>query len=317
MRAYYEDFTVLMQRLGEWGGAALVHVEPDLWGYMQHPDAGHSDDASKVPAAGASSGQADVKGLSDNAAGFAQALARLRNKYAPEVKLAYHVSIWGTGTDINAQNVDDVAPLAQRSAAFYRSLGVDFELIAFDPSDRDAGYYEVARGDGGAHWWDDADFTRFRDYVKEVVKGTNRRALLWQVPLGNRVMRACDNPDGHYQDNRVEYFLGPDSRAHLTAWAQVGLVGILYGGGSGETPSNTDAQNDGVNNPAPINGNSGPANVSDDDGGYFRERGRAYYRGVDFRYRRRYTVRISRCPIPASPSSLARRGMSSCAHAVE
>ena len=47
-----------------------------------------------------SSGQADVAGLADNAAGFAQAIVRLRDRYAPNVVLGYHFSTWATGTDI-------------------------------------------------------------------------------------------------------------------------------------------------------------------------------------------------------------------------
>jgi hypothetical protein len=44
MAAYYEDFALLMRRLGSgsydgvprYGGPSVVHVEPDLSGYAMH-----------------------------------------------------------------------------------------------------------------------------------------------------------------------------------------------------------------------------------------------------------------------------------------
>ena len=35
MADYYKDFTTLLQQLHKYGGKAVVHVEPDLWGYLE------------------------------------------------------------------------------------------------------------------------------------------------------------------------------------------------------------------------------------------------------------------------------------------
>ena len=42
----------------------------------------------------------ELQGLPDNAAGFAQASSGLRDTYAPNVVLGYHVCVWGTNIDI-------------------------------------------------------------------------------------------------------------------------------------------------------------------------------------------------------------------------
>jgi hypothetical protein len=73
MRAYYADWTRLMRDIGSYGKPALVIVEPDLWGYIERAAADHQDDAAGVPASVASSGNADLAGFPDNAAGFARA----------------------------------------------------------------------------------------------------------------------------------------------------------------------------------------------------------------------------------------------------
>jgi hypothetical protein len=57
-----------------------------------------------------------------------------------------------------------------------------------------------------------------------------------------------------------------------------GFVGFLFGGGAGGTTCACDAAKDGVTNPPPIDGNTRPSLTADDDGGYFRERVRDYYR---------------------------------------
>ena len=59
---------------------------------------------------------------------------------------------------------------------------------------------------------------------------------------------------GHYRDNRVQWLLGPGSRAHLKAYIDAGYAGFLFGGGADGTTS------------------------ASTDGGYFDARARAYYK---------------------------------------
>jgi hypothetical protein len=91
-------------------------------------------------------------------------------------------------------------------------------------------------------------------------------------------MRALNNTWGHYQDNRVQWLLGDNARAHLRAYVNAGYVAFLFGGGADGTTCACDARRDGVTNPEPVNGNTRQSLTADDDGGYFRSQVRAYYR---------------------------------------
>ena len=75
METYWQDVTLLFQRIAG-KKTVVVHVEPDLWGYLEQ--AGDVQLASQ----------------------FAQKWIALRNEYAPNVLLAYHMSGWGTKHDI-------------------------------------------------------------------------------------------------------------------------------------------------------------------------------------------------------------------------
>ena len=277
MAAYYADLRLFFARAA--GSTPVVlHVEPDLWGYIEQAT-GTADDATLVPASVASSGDASLGDLPNTAAGFARAIVRLRNLLAPNVILAYHLSVWGTNRDISISNDSDaqVDALAARAAAFYQSLGATFDIAFTDIGDRDADFKKIQSGDGGAAWWDAADFARYARFVAGFVAGAGKRVVVWQIPLGNTKMRAQNDTWGHYQDNRVEWFLDDPGGTHLAAWRDAGAVALLFGGGAGGTTCACDGENDGVTNPAAINGNDRVSINADDDGGYFTERAAAYY----------------------------------------
>jgi hypothetical protein len=276
MAAFYTDLRLFFTRAA--GPTPVVlHVEPDLWGYIEQ-NASRTDDATSVPAAVASSGDAALAGLPNNAAGFAQAVVRLRDTLAPNVILAYHLSVWGTNRDISFSNDSDpqVDALAARAAAFYASLGASFDIAFTDIGDRDAAFKTANYHDNGASWWDGADFPRYARFIGGFVAATGKRMVVWQIPLGNTKMRAQDDTWGHYQDNRVEWFLDDPGGTHLALWRDAGVVALLFGGGAGGTTCACDAIGDGTTNPTAINGNTRNSLSADDDGGYFRERAAAY-----------------------------------------
>jgi hypothetical protein len=278
MKAYWADVKLLLTRIrGATTKPVVVHVEPDFWGYVEQAAAG--DDASTVPAAVASTGLPELAGLPNTAAGFAQAFVRLRDRIAPNVLLAYHLSGWGTRHDIVYEDPPDatVRAYALRSAAFERSLGARFDVAFEDFSDRDAGFYEKQQGNK-ATWFTPADFHRHLLYAQTFGRAAGLRMAAWQIPLGNTLMRAMDDTWGHYQDNRVQWLLGAQGRAHLAAYVKAGFVGFLFGGGAGGTTCACDATHDGVTDPPPIDGNTRRSLSADDDGGYFRAQVRAYYK---------------------------------------
>jgi hypothetical protein len=277
MAAYYADLKLFFQRAGSFSSDRVVlHFEPDLWGFLQQRAT--ADSAGSISAKVGSSGFADVAGLPDNAAGLAQAVLRLRDRYAPNVLVAYHLSVWGTGNDIHYSKPSDatIDALAVRASAFYRSLGAPFDLAFGESTDRDAAFKQYVYGDGGAAWWDAADYARNARFLSGFVSGSGKRVLLWQMPLGNTRMRAMNNTWGHYQDNHVEWFLD-GARDHLIDYANSGVIGLIFGGGAGGTTCACDAIGDGVTNPAPINGNTMSSLSADDDGGFFRAAAAAYY----------------------------------------
>ncbi|HEY6960815.1 MAG TPA: hypothetical protein VI408_02880 [Gaiellaceae bacterium] len=254
MAAYWRDVRLLFSRI-RGTKTVVVHVEPDLWGYLEQANA------------------------IELASAFARRWIALRNELAPNVVLAYHMSGWGTRHDIVYEDPPDatVRAYADRSAAFYRSLHARFDIAFEDFSDRDAGFYDKIQGNPNT-WFTPADFHRHLLYAQEFVQRADLRMVGWQIPLGNTVMRAMNDTWDHFQDNRVQWLLGPQSRAHLRAYVAAGFVGFLFGRGADGATCACDAAKDGVTNPDPINGNTRASLSADDDGGYFKAQARAYYR---------------------------------------
>jgi len=255
----------------------VLHVEPDFWGYAEQ--ASKSDNAATVPAAVASTGLPELAGLPNTVAGFAQAVVLLRDKLAPNVILAYHMSGWGTLHDIVYEKPSNavVRAYATRSAKFERSLGAKFDISFEDFSDRDAGFYQVVQGNSKT-WFKPADFRRHLLYAKTFVRLAKLRMVAWQIPYGNTIMRAESNTWNHYQDNRAQWLLGSSGRAHLRAYRDAGVVAFLFGRGADGPTCYCDGAGDGVTNPPPINGNKQRSYSADDDGGYFRVRAKNYYK---------------------------------------
>src|SRR5207302_344714 len=97
------------------------------------------------------------------------------------VIMAIHASHWAwDGPDIGTSHSTtiDASAVGQQIGAFLRTAGIagnpagtsSWDLVVGDPSDRDAAWYQLVRGDGGAHWWDLTNatypnFDRYRAYV--------------------------------------------------------------------------------------------------------------------------------------------------------
>jgi hypothetical protein len=254
MSAYWDDVRLLFRRV-KGTKPVVVHVEPDLWGYLE---------------------QAGETALGSS---FAQRWLALRNELAPNVILAYHMSGWGTKHDIVYEDPPDatVRAYASQSASFYRALHAKFDVAFEDFSDRDAGFYVKINGNPNT-WMKPADFHRHLLYAQTFVRLAGVRIVAWQIPLGNTVMRAMDNTWDHFQDNRVQWLLGTGTRARLRSYAAAGFAGFLFGRGADGATCACDAAKDGVTNPAPIDGNTRASVSADDDGGYFKAQVRAYYR---------------------------------------
>lgn len=279
MRAYYRDLTAFFRDAAGASGPVILQMEPDLWGYIEQSAHG---DAANVRAAVASSGIAVLRGLPDNASGFARAVLRLRDIYAPHVIVAYHDSIWGTGTSIQQSHPTDarVDSMAAQSIRFYRSLRARFDAVFTETSNSDSGYAQLVEGAGRSQWWQPSDFQHLRRYVAVVDRVLKLPMVIWQIPVGNTIMRVMDNRPYHYQDNKVQSLLAdtPVARALLGGYARAGVSALLFGS---PEPTDTCACDNDHNRlgdqPQPIDGNARRSYTDADDGGYFMHVARDYY----------------------------------------
>jgi hypothetical protein len=307
MQAYYANFALLMKRLGPgtydgiagFGKTALINVEPDFSGGYAVQAAnnfngacfgfcsGQGNDPSFLKASVASSGYADVAAYPDTYTGFTQALAHLRDLYAPNVVLGYDVSPWATGNDIglDTSTTTNGAALGQQVGTFLSKVG-PHEVLFNDPLDRDAGQYKYVFGQN--RFWDRLNvtfpnFTRWEQYLHGAISVDGNKPLyLWQVPLGNQYFDTVNNTDGHYQDNRAEYIFG-----HVSELIQTGIAGAMFMPGNAGNTTYNDAKADGVTNPASFCTTDGissgqvcnnhTATVADDDGGFVRISAQQYY----------------------------------------
>jgi hypothetical protein len=249
MAAYLKDVRLFFQKAGETRRTAVLHVEPDLWGYIER----RSQDAAYVPVQVATTGLGELQGLPNTAAGLAQAFVRLRDRYAPKVLLGYHLSVWGTGEDIADNDPSDarIDELAGIATTYFRSLGARFDLVFAEQDDRDNGYAEVRDGDGGRSVWTAADFTRQARFLRGVSSATGHSVVLWQLPLGNSNQA---NRPKHYRDNRVQTLLGSGGAAIRQAYIQAGVIAMLFGKAFDDATCACDDDGDG----------------KDDDGGLFK-----------------------------------------------
>ena len=174
MPALLLDLKLFFQRAGQSRRTAVLHVEPDMWGYAEQ--AARANDAGSIPVRVSAAGLPELAGLPDTLPGFAQAVVRLRNRYAPRVLLGYHLSIWGTKVDIQYSDPRPrrLRTLARKAAAFYRSLHTRFDLTFAEFSDRDAGFKQKVYGNGGAWWWNAADFARHARILSAFSRAASR-----------------------------------------------------------------------------------------------------------------------------------------------
>src|SRR6266852_5805956 len=201
MQRYWADFTVLMQKVGAYGGLVVVHVEPDFWGFMEHQNA----DPSALAAVVASSGNPDLAGLPNTVQGMGWAFLKLRDKYAPNAVLAIHASSWASGINIATDHRTTVDPAAEADAvvSFMNKAGIvgnptgitPWDVIFNAVADHDAGWYGALTNDT---WWDRnntifPNFTRWLAFMSRMHSDTGLPLVEWQVPAGNQYFKTMNN----------------------------------------------------------------------------------------------------------------------------
>lgn len=236
MSRYLADFRFFLRQLG--AHPAIVHVEPDLWGYAQAAArAAGVAGPEGLPAAVAQADPA-CAGFPDTVAGLGGCLVHLAHTLAPGAKVALHASPWGSGFDLGSNRDPSVSAAAEgaKVGAFLSAAGAEADLVVADLADRDADFYRLVLGQD--RWLDATDatlpsFAQLFAWSQAVAGRTGKPLLWWQVPLGNLDQ---GNTDGHWKDNRLDYFLDHPERA-----AAAGAIGVAFGAGEGrQTTPETD-----------------------------------------------------------------------------
>jgi hypothetical protein len=247
MTRYYADWRFLLQAIGQ--HQALLHIEPDFWGYARQAGA-----ATATAAAVASANPTDCGSLPNTIAGMGQCLIAMVRKYAPHAFVGLSASAWNVAG--NTSRTTDVTTDAKALATFLAACGQSqADFVVVETSDRDAGYYQTVQSQD--NWWDPTDAT-LPDYaqdliwIKALTEALGTPALYWQTPLGNA---SQNNTANHYQDNRVDYFFGGSAAqvesgaavtvpAHWSALAAAHVIGVAFGAGAGDqTMPDTDGGN--------------------------------------------------------------------------
>jgi hypothetical protein len=226
MSLYWQAAKLLFQRIAMIQGPAVVHIEPDFWGYAIQKA---NDGTAAVHIAAFAP---DCAGVTEDVRGMGECFVKLRNKYATNAAIGFHYSTWGA----------DVPT----SIAFFKAVHAqETDFIATDMLDRDAGCFEAhtdpncMRTDG-PWYWDETNQTHpnFHDNLATVQSMTGGLALpmlWWQVPFGVP-STTPGGTAGHYRDNRVHYIF-----SHIGEFMAAGGVGAVFGtGAANQTYITTD-----------------------------------------------------------------------------
>jgi hypothetical protein len=226
MNLYWQGAKLLFQRLGVFGKPAVVHLEPDFWGFALQNSADGT--APVVVTAHAP----DCAGLPDNLIGMAACLVKLARTYAPKTAIGFHASDWG-GTQ--AQTIQ-----------FFKAIHADTaDFIATDMLDRDAGCFEAhtdpnCQRTDGPWYWDESNQTspNFHEHLawtKALHDGLKLPIVWWQIPFGVP-SNTAGGTAGHYRDNRVHYLF-----SHVDEFVAAGGVAAAFGtGAANQTYVTTD-----------------------------------------------------------------------------
>ncbi|MGE0786236.1 MAG: hypothetical protein AB7S26_11145 [Sandaracinaceae bacterium] len=241
MRQWLTDVRLLLQRIGEQGDPAIVHFEPDLFGYLQQRMASMSTTPGAYPMLLHQSGIPECASLPEVAASFGACMAAMRDALAPNVRLGLHASQWADYYDPSDPSAD-VAGAGRSVAQFLAAMGGDqLDLVVVETLDRDAGFWEtnggtascsVTGGARGAVYWDETNatvpnFHQHFSWVRAVTEELGLPAIFWQTPFGVP-SNTCGGSDGMWRDNRVHYFFG-----HTDELIAAGAFGAVFGTGAG------------------------------------------------------------------------------------
>jgi len=241
MTKYWRGVRLMLQHLAAFDSPAIVHVEPDLWGYTQKKSGLPSGVPMKVGTL-----VPECTDLPSDVAGMARCVIRLSRQIAPKVVVGLSASTFGAFTN----GYSDPA----RIGSYMKSIGADQgDITVLETLDRDAGCFENASDvnckRAGKFYWDEANVAHpnFHDHLawaKTIRNVIGKPLLWWQMPLG--VPANTAGWAGNYRDNRVRYLF-----SHAGEFAAAGGIGAVFGTGA---PNQTNAKTDGGQFAAAVTG---------------------------------------------------------------
>jgi hypothetical protein len=237
LRRYLNDFRFLLVQLS--CHRALVHLEPDFWGYAQQEAIlDHDGTAASLPAAVRTANPADCADQPDTIAGLGRCMVAMVRRWAPNAKVGLHASGWATRSDcvLNADPHLDVAAKGSDTAAFLDPAGAaSSDFVVADIADRDAGW----RQSQSQNTWINTtatlpSYAQAFTWSRAVADGSGKPLLWWQVPVGDM---SLPNQPGTWQDNKVAYFFD-----HPDLVVGSGAIGMAFGAGAtGQTTPDSDS----------------------------------------------------------------------------
>ena len=231
MTKYWTGVRTLFTKLGAFDAPAIVHVEPDLWGFAQQ----HSELPSGTPMK-VGSLVPECADLPSDVSGMARCVIRLSRQLSPKVVIGLSASAFGAYTN----GFSDPTKIGN----FLNSIGAgDGDITVLETLDRDAGCFESGADANcqrnGSFYWDENNLAHpnFHDhlaYAKTLRTIVGKPLLWWQMPLG--VPADAAGSSNHYRDNRVRYFF-----SHPSEFAAAGGIGAVFGPGAvRQTDTTTD-----------------------------------------------------------------------------
>ncbi|MCW5817068.1 MAG: hypothetical protein KIT84_39090 [Labilithrix sp.] len=227
MTQYWANVRLMFEQLSAFGDGAIVHVEPDFWGYAQKKS--NDDPAAVRVRVGAL--VPECKDLPSDVRGFGKCIVRLARKLAPNVVIGLSASSFGATSNGVSQ--------PEKIGAFMNEVGaVEADILVLETLDRDAGCFEAGTDPSckraGSFYWADKDFANHLAWAKTLREKTGKPLLWWQMPLG--VPSSSPGSAGKYRDNRVKYLF-----AHADEFAAAGGIGAVFGtGAANQTTVKTD-----------------------------------------------------------------------------
>jgi len=268
MKEYFGLFKTFVEGAGkEAPWPVMLQIEPDEWCHLL---LAANMDPAKVDIKVGSAGMEELKGLPDNLIGWAAAFKRLRDLYAPtNVLLGCNPSAFDANGNMSGQKM----------GATFKVLCGEWDFAVHETGDRNKGLSgknppyntEIDRcGNLESHLKWTADFHA----------ASGLYVFIWQVAAGNTWFATCNNSPGHYCDNLAQMLLEDyPKNPTIQRYIKAGCAGWIFLGGQDPDTRVYDYKKDGITNPPAIPGNLGhKSEYADDDGGYLRLRGGAYYK---------------------------------------